>query len=79
MNYGKSENGSLVLAPHPLVEDKQHIFTNDPEVYERNGWYPVVYTDVPECPEGFSLVESWETINSQTIQRWSIERTGDDA
>ncbi len=69
-SFGKlNEHGNLEYAPSPLVVDGENIWTNIPETYLAQGYYPLIRTEMPE-KEGFYHTSYWEQDGETIIQRW---------
>lgn len=70
--YAKLINGSLKRAPKKVTH-KGKIIVNPPEdVLLELGYYPVIYTDMPEAPEGQHAESSWVQGNSEIVQAWNF-------
>lgn len=70
--YAKLINGSLKRAPKKVAH-KGKIIVNPPEdVLLELGYYPVIYTDIPEAPEGQYAESSWVQGNNEIIQIWNF-------
>ena len=73
MRYGKLIKGRVELAPNPLKIEGRHIFTNNPEIFEQQGYLPIEMTPAPECPEGYQLSYKWTLENQRIVRIWEIE------
>lgn len=69
-NYGKLVDGNLQIAQNPLVVDGQRVWTNDPAVFQAQGYSPITYTDRPER-EGYYYTDSYELQNGAIVQVWT--------
>lgn len=77
-NYGKiNEDGSLEYASVPLVVNGENVWTNIPEVYIAEGYYPIVRTDEP-IKEGFYYTFYWEQDGNVIIQKWEEHEIPDE-
>lgn len=74
MTYAKLINNFPVYAPNPILHNGYYIGNPPGEVYEEQGYKPVVYTDPPgEAPAGYQWTETW-TENENIIQQgWVLE------
>lgn len=69
-NFAKlNEGGSLVYAPLPLAVNEENVWTNVPEVYIGQGYYPIVKTEMPE-KEGFYYTSYWAIEKKKCVQKW---------
>lgn len=71
-NFAKLNEGrSLVYAPLPLIVNGENVWTNTPEVYIGQGYYPLIKTDMP-VKEGFYYTSYWtyDTDNKICHEEW---------
>lgn len=69
-NFAKvNESGELEFAPLPLVINGDNVWTNIPEAYIENGYYPIERTKAPE-KEGFYYTDFWAFENNKCVQKW---------
>lgn len=70
MNFGKiTGDYGVEYAPSPLVIDGENVWTNIPETYFAQGYYPVIKTEMPE-KEGYHYISYWEQENGSVVQKW---------
>ena len=70
--YGKLINNELHVLRLPIKADGEDIFTNDPVVLLRYGYKEVIFTDPPECEEGYYAESAWDETETTIIQRWTV-------
>jgi hypothetical protein len=69
MRYAKLINNRPVYAPNPIKHNGLWYGNPSGEIYEAEGYKPVVYTDIPgEAPVGYQWQETW-TENENIIQQ----------
>lgn len=73
MRYAKLINGYPSYAPNPILVDGNYIGNPPGEVYEAEGYKPVVYTDPPEVEPGYVAVPGWTETASEIVQTWTVE------
>lgn len=74
MKYAKLINNSPVYAPNPILIDGAYIGNPPGEVYEAEGYKPVVFTDPPsETPAGYQWIETWSEEDGNIQQGWILE------
>ena len=64
-----NEERNLEFAPLPLLINGNNVWTNIPEIYIENGYYPIEKTKTPE-KEGFYYISYWEFENNKCVQKW---------
>ena len=73
MIYAKLINSTINLAPNPILVGGNWIGNPPGEVYEAEGYKPVVYTDPPTEPvEGYQWVETWSETDTEIVQGWVL-------
>jgi hypothetical protein len=73
MRYAKLINNQLSYAPNPILVDGNWIGNPPGEVYEAEGYKPVVYTEPPTEPrEGYEWQESWSETDTEIVQGWEL-------
>ena len=78
MRYAKLINNSASYAPNPILVDGVYIGNPPGEVYEAEGYKPVVYSDPPsDPPAGYQWVESWTEDGANIVQTWVLEQYED--
>lgn len=76
MRYAKLINNSPVYAPNPILVDGVYIGNPPGEVYEAEGYKPVVYSDPPsDPPAGYQWTETWSEEQGNIQQGWVLEKT----
>ena len=69
--YAKLINSDLVLAPNPILVDGNFIGNPHGEIYEAEGYKPVVYTNPPTEPgDGYQWSETWSETDTEIVQGW---------
>ena len=76
--YGKLINGNLTIAPKMLTIGDNHVWNATAEQYAAQGWLPVVFTDAPEPPEGYTYESGWAEEDNQIVQTWTMVELPDD-
>ena len=72
--YGTLINNILRFAPKKVTYEDKLIFNPPDSVYEVLGYYPVIYTDMPEdAPAGYHYTSSWEQGETSINQIWTLE------
>lgn len=77
--FGKTDGGRNVeYAPLPLVIVGVNVWTNVPETYISEGYYPIVNTDMPE-KEGCYFTSYYEQEGEVIVQKWEehMEEVGE--
>lgn len=62
--YAKLENNLLTRYHQPIHTDSGDIFTNEPDVLARYGYFPLICTPAPEVDEHHYPVFHWELTNN---------------
>lgn len=73
MKYAKLINNNLIFAPNPIIIGDRQIGNPPGEVYEAEGYKPVVYTDPPVVEPGYIAVPGWEDDGNEIVQTWTVE------
>lgn len=73
MTYAKLINGTLSLAPNPILHDGSYIGNPPGSVYEAEGYKPVRYTEQPEVEPGYVAVPGWRENEEEIVQTWTVE------
>lgn len=75
MKYAKLINSYPAYAPNPILHNGRWHGNPPGEVYEAEGYKPVVYSDFPgEAPAGFQWVETWSEEDGNIQQGWVLEQ-----
>lgn len=75
MKYAKLINNTPVYAQNPILHNGRRIGNPPGEVYEAEGYKPVVYSDFPgEAPAGFQWVDTWSEEDGNIQQGWVLEQ-----
>lgn len=75
MTYAKLINNYIVHAPNPILHNGLWYGNPPGEIYEAEGYKPVVYNDPPTEPgEGYQWVETWSETDTEIVQIWTIEQ-----
>lgn len=71
MRYAKlNNNNNIIYAPNPILIDNDYIGNPPVEVYLKQGYKPVTYTQQPE-PKGYGYYnETWEETPINIVQGW---------
>ena len=73
MRYAKLINSYPQYAPNPILVGGNWIGNPPGEVYEAEGYKPVVYTDPPTEPrEGYQWSETWSETAEEIVQGWEL-------
>lgn len=67
--YGKLNNGALIPAPNPVVQNGVQIFNPEPAIWAALGYLPVQQTAQPE--DGRLYDCHFEEENGHLVQRWT--------
>ena len=73
MNYAKLIDGAIRYAPNPIIIGDRQIGNPPGEVYEEQGYKPVVYTEPPVVEPGYVAVPGWEDDGDEIVQTWTVE------
>ena len=76
--YGKLINTTLFIAPNKLNEGNTIVFNPPHELYIDQGWKPVIFTDMPEPPTGYTYEMGWSEINGIITEIWTLVELSDD-
>ena len=76
--YGKLTDGRLITAPKMLVIGSTKVWNATAEQYTAAGYKPVEYTEMPDAPEGYTYVSSWEEQETAIVQTWTPVELGAD-
>lgn len=83
MRYAKLIDNYPQYAPNPILVSENWIGNPPGEVYESEGYKPVVYTEPPGEPdEGYVWREVWTETDDSIVQGWEqveAELTADEA
>lgn len=78
MRYAKLINGYPSYAPNPILHNGVWIGNPPTEVYEAEGYKPVVYAEQPE-PQGVGRwEETWTETDEAIVQSWSWHEATDE-
>jgi hypothetical protein len=73
MRYAKLNDGAISYAPNPILRDGLWYGNPPGEIYEAEGYKPVVYTDIPgEAPAGYQWRETWTEEDGNIQQGWVL-------
>lgn len=73
MKYAKLINNYPTYSPNPILHAGLWYGNPPGEIYEAEGYKPVVYTEPPTEPgEGYQWVESWSETESEIVQNWVL-------
>ena len=73
MRYAKLIEGELILAPNPIIIGDRQIGNPPGEVYEAEGYKPVIYTEPPVVEPGYVAVPGWTETAEEIVQTWTVE------
>ena len=76
--YGTLINNTLKPAPKKVSYEERNIWNPPDAVYEALGYFLVVYTDMPEAPEGYHYESAWEQTEDAIVQTWHLEEDSDE-
>ena len=72
MKYAKLIEGWPVFAPRMVKYNGYKIYNPPEEILIALGYKPVQFTEPPEVPEGYFLVESWTETEDKIIQVFNV-------
>ena len=70
--YAKLVNSYPSFAPNPILHNNNWIGNPSDEIYEAEGYKFVVYTNMPEAPEGYYYKENWTESENSIVQSWEL-------
>lgn len=70
--YAKLINGVLRRAPKKITYHNRTVFNPTDKMLSELGYYPVLYTDMPDAPEGKYAESSWIQDNNEIVQTWNF-------
>lgn len=70
--YAKLVNNYPQFAPNPILHKNTWIGNPSDETYESEGYKLVIYTDIPQAPEGYYYKEKWNETDNTIIQDWEL-------
>ena len=74
MKYAKLINNTPSYAPNPILINGVYIGNPPGEVYEAEGYKPVVYSNPHgEAPAGYQWVETWSEEEGNIVQDWVLD------
>lgn len=72
--YAILVNGTLKRAPKMVKYKGKTIVNPKDEVLKELGYYPVIYTDMPDnADEGKYYTSYWEQTEDAIVQKWRLE------
>jgi len=73
MKYAKLINAFPTFAPNPIRHNGLWYGNPPGEIYEAEGYKPVVYNDRPTEPaEGYQWSETWSETAEEIVQGWEL-------
>jgi hypothetical protein len=72
MRYAKLINNNILFATNPILHNGMWYGNPPNEVYEEEGYKPVIYTDMPMAPEGYYYEEKWTELENSITQSWEL-------
>ena len=73
MKYAKLINNFPSYAPNPILHNGLWYGNPPGEIYEAEGYKPVVYSDPPgDAPDGFQWSEIWSEDDGNIQQGWML-------
>ena len=76
MNYAQLIDGEIVFAPRKrqsVIDGTSYTVINPPaEMLEANGWEPVIYTEMPDAPEGYHYESTYTENSGEIVQGWEL-------
>lgn len=76
--YGKLINNQFYEAPKKLNGDGVIVYNPPSEMYLIQGWKPVIFTNEPEVPNGYTCESKWAENENEIIQIWELVELPDD-
>lgn len=70
--YAKLINGTPDFAPNPILHAGLWYGNPPGEIYEAEGYKPVVYTDPPQTEPGFVAVHGYNDDGESLRQIWTV-------
>ena len=70
--YGKLIDGDLLFAPKRLVINDTQVWNAPSEEYLAQGWFPVVFTEPPEAPDGYHYEDAFEQDGNEIVEIWHL-------
>lgn len=72
MNYAKLENGYPVYSPKRMIIGEMWVYNPTTEQLSKMGYMPVIETAAPETDDKHYAVPSWEIVNDEIVESWSV-------
>ena len=73
MTYAKLINNTLALAPNPIIVGDRQIGNPPGDIYTKQGYKPVTYTEAPAVEPGYVAVPGWTETEEAIVQTWTVE------
>lgn len=70
--YAKLIDGELRIAPKKLIINDTQVWNASVEDYLAQGWLPVIFTEMPEAPDGYYYEGGWEEEDNTIVQTWTL-------
>ena len=78
--YAKIIDNIFTPAPRRIVIGDEQVFNPTNEMLENLGYKPVVFSDMPEAPEGYYAEAYWNETDEAIRQSWQfVELPPDEA
>lgn len=73
MKYAKLINNYPQYAPNPILHNGLWYGNPPGEIYEAEGYKPVVYSEPPrDAPSGYQWNEAWGETDTEIVQDWVL-------
>lgn len=76
--YAKIVDGELSIAPRRLTVGNVTVYNPGDDELLSEGYLPVIFTDPPEAPEGYSYEPGWAEQEEAIVQVWTLAPLSDD-
>lgn len=70
--YAKLIEGNLQIAPKKLIINDTQVWNASASDYLAQGWLEVIFTEMPEAPEGYYYESGWEEKDNAIVQTWEL-------
>ena len=70
--YGRIVDVGLKVAPNKLIINDTQVWNAPSEEYLAQGWFPVIFTDTPEAPDGYHYEDAFEQDGNEIIETWHL-------
>lgn len=72
--YAKLNNNRIMRSPNKVTYNGRTIFNPPEDILTALGYYPVIYTDMPDnADKGKYYTSYWEQTENAIVQKWQLE------